>query len=185
MITPTAADVRSWSNPNFDWDELGYPAVSAPPDPLDLVVAWSVADIQAITGRMLDATLTDLTLTALAQQAVLLRTQTMAYELQPDYQETAADDVVQSFTAGNYSETHVDPIKRAQAKTLTQNPALARILWRLMDEDQADYWIGFLEGKNAPAFDVSEIDWGGWYGPIEPVPGLYGSGPLSVNEDGI
>jgi len=174
MITPTASDVRAWSNQNFDWDELGY-GEETPDTRMEKITAWAIGWLQVVTGRKFDSTLpTDLDM--LAEQATVLKTQQIAFEQQQDFQETATDDVVQSFTAGSYTETHVDPIKRSMVRTLNQNPALSRLLWGLMTEDMVDYWQAALSGKVVPAFDVSEIDWGGWYGPYEPVPGVFWTG---------
>ena len=173
MITPTAADVRAWSNVNFDWAELGYE--EGTPDPLAKPVEWALGWLQTVTGQQFDSTMTDVNLVAMAEQATLLKTQQIAFEQQQDFQETATDDVVASFSAGSYSETHVDPIKRSMVRTLNQNPALARLLWGLMTPGMVDYWTALLTGKDVPASATAEIDWGEWYGPYEPVPGAWGA----------
>lgn len=183
MDTPTALDVRAWSNRNFDWADRGYPS-GEDPDSLTTLTTWAVSWLQSVTGRLFDSTLTDATLVGLAQQATLYRVQQLAYESQEDYQETATDDVVASFTAGSYSETHVDPIKRAMTRTLNQNPGLARVLWALMTPEMVDYWTALLSGKAVPAFDVTEVDWAGWFGPYEMVPGAWGGG-WGGDPDGI
>lgn len=174
MITPTAADVRLWSRVSFP--ELGYPANT--PDPLQVLVDRAVAYVQSVTGRMLDATFPDSTTTIpMAQAAVQYTTEMLAYEAQEDYLESASDDVVQSFTAGNYSETRVDPMKRAAMRMLNANPALNRALWGLMTPDMQDLWTQAMTGKNAPAMATTEVDWtGAWFGPYEPVPGAWGGG---------
>lgn len=179
MVIPTAADVRLWSK--VDWIELDYPE-GATPDPLQVLVDRAVGYVQGVTGRLF-ASWTDLALQPIAEQAIQLRTEQLAFESQHDYAETAADDVVQSFSASNYSETRVDPMKRAQMHTLNANPALERALWLVMTPEMQEYWYAVLSGKNAPAFDVTEIDWtGNAFGPYEPVPGAwFGFG----NPDGI
>jgi hypothetical protein len=171
VITPTAEDVRLWSKVSFV--DLGYPPTD--PDPLQVLVDRAVAYVQSTTGRMLDDTFPDSTTnTPNAQAAVQYTTEMLAYESQEDYLETAADDVVQSFTAGNYSEVRVDPEKRSKMGPLNANPALNRALWSLMTEEKQDAWYALETGKNAPAMATTEVDWGGWYGPYEPVPGVYG-----------
>lgn len=183
MDTPTAVNVRAWSNRNFDWTDRGYPP-GEDPDSLTTLVGWAISWIERVTGRKLDSTLTDAVLVGLAQQATLYRTQQLAYESQEDYQETATDDVVASFTAGSYSETHVDPIKRSMVRTLNQNPSLARLLWGLMTDEMVEYWQDTLAGKVTPAMDVTEVDWAGWMGPYEAVPGAWGGG-WGGDPDGI
>lgn len=173
MLTPTAENVRSWSL--VDFEELGYPAPADPdPDPLQVQVNRAVAYVQAVTGRTLDPSWTDPLLEPVAEQCVQLRTEQLVYEAQPDYLETANDDVVASFSAGDYSETRVDPLKRAAMHVLNANPALNRALWTAMTDDMQDYWIGILSGKNAPAFALTEVDWSGILGPYEAVPGAWG-----------
>jgi hypothetical protein len=173
MDTPTAADVRAWSR--VDFSDLGYPAGQTP-DPLQVLVDRAVAYCQSVTGVMFDASFPDSTTTTpMAQSAVQYATEMLAYEAQEDYLETAADDVVQSFTAGNYSEVRVDPMKRAQMRMLNANPALNRALWGLMTPEQQDLWLEAMTGKNAPAMATTEVDWSQrGFGPYEPVPGAWG-----------
>jgi hypothetical protein len=173
MVTPTASDVRLWSR--VDFTDLGYPP--ADPDPLQVMVDRAVAYCQSVTGVMFDASFPDSTTnTPNAQAAVQYATEMLVYEAQEDYLETAADDVVMSFSAGNYSETRVDPEKRAKMRMMNANPALNRALWGLMTPDKQDEWLAAMTGKNAPAMATTEVDWGGWYGPYEPVPGAWGQG---------
>lgn len=184
MITPTASDVRLWSN--LDWGELGYPEVD-PDVRLQVLVDRAVAYVQGITGRILDPSFDGPAwLEPIAQQCVQLRTEQIGYESQPDYLETANDDVVASFSAGSYSETRVDPLKRASMHVLNANPALNRALWTVMTPDMVDNWTAILSGKPVPAFAVSETDWGEWFGPYEPVPGAWGfQDGFGGNQDGI
>lgn len=168
MVTPTATQIRGWSK--VEWATLGYDV--ATPDPLDELIARAEAWIGSVTGRaMADV---PVALEPTMRRAVQLHVEVQAFESQNDFAETAADNVVASFSAGSYSEQHVDPIKRAQARMLSQNPALASSLWELMTDEKRDEWQYLLTGIQAPGFAVSEVDYPGWYGPYEPAPGIWG-----------
>lgn len=172
MQIPTASDVRTWSR--IDFGALGYP--EATPDPLQVLVDRAAAYVGGVTGRVASDFPTGDPLIPVVEQAVQLRTEQLAYESQEDYVETAADDVVQSFSAGNYSETRVDPLKRAAMHTLNANPALERALWLCMTPDKQDEWTALLGGAHVPAVNVAEVDWSGVYGPYESVPGAWETG---------
>lgn len=168
MIAPTAAEVRSWSR--VEWDPLGY--AEDTPDPLDELIARAQWWLESVTGRAFSGVPT--AMEPGMRRAVQMHVEEQAFESQSDYAETAADGVVSSFSAGSYSESHVDPIKRAQARLLNQNPTLAATVWELMTPDKQDEWAGLLGLPQPPAFQVAEIDWPGWGGPYEPMPGLWG-----------
>lgn len=100
------------------------------------------------------------------------------FRAQEDYQETANDDVIASFSAGPYSETRYDPNRRGESRSLNSNPALAELLWILLLTTVAfpdpavdgmyDMWRSLLGGVNAPAFEITQVDWAGtqfvdWY----------------------
>lgn len=169
MIAPTSDDIRSWSK--VDFDALGY--ASDTPDPLDVVVARSCAYVTSITGRPIDSTTTDAVLVPMLQECIQLRCEQIAFQSDNDFAETANDDVVQSFTAGSYSETHVDPIKRGQARILNSNPRLAALLWQCMTDDQRDLWLAWTTGARVPAQAITgEVDWQERFGPYETLPGI-------------
>jgi hypothetical protein len=174
MQIPTAADVRTWSR--IDFGALGYP--EATPDSLQVLVDRAVTYIGGVTGRVASDFPTGDPLTPIVEQAVQLRTEQLAYESQEDYVETSSDDVVQSFTAGSYSEQRRPPgwHNTQTTRTLNQSPALDRLLWLMMTPDMQDYWLAILSGKNVPAVDVVEVDWGGVFGPYESVPGVWDTG---------
>jgi hypothetical protein len=73
--------------------------------------------------------------------------------------ETLADwDLIQSFSAGNYSETRRSPKDAKEAHMLVPWPELNTLLWGLMTDDARDYWFAFF-GVPVPAWDVQEVDW--------------------------
>lgn len=155
MIAPTTAEVRAWSKIPFD--ELEYPP--ADPDPLDVLVARSIEYVEDVTGRKLDSSMPS-EFTHTANEAVQRRVEQLVYKASEDQVETAADDLIQSASAGSVSETKRDPGALAPSKLKLVNPwpHLADLLWRLMTEDKRDEWNEVF-GQRAPHFEVSEVDW--------------------------
>jgi hypothetical protein len=130
---PTAKDVREWSK--LDFEELEFEAPpegeDTPADPLERVVQRASAWLQFTVGRswasvlpasdlalqepgheeeteeeFLDRQLeADFVATAMPQ-ALLMLVEFTVFQSQPEHAETAADfGMIQSFSAGNYSET--------------------------------------------------------------------------------
>lgn len=100
----------------------------------------------------------------LARRAVRMRVEQEAYQDQPGYIDTASDDVIQSFTAGAYSETRRDTStlrggRQAQRLLLNSSPSLNDLLMQLMTDERRDYWNTVLGGGYLPAFMVEEVDW--------------------------
>jgi hypothetical protein len=163
---PTAVEVRAYPI-RADWAALGYP--TGTPDTLDKLLEWSAAWVQQVTGQLLGPTAPDPlswdgahNLRPLMEQAIALRALQVASQSQPDYLETLADfDLIQSFSAGSYSETRRDPTRRGEGKTINDWPPLNELLWTLMTPDQYAYWQAFLTGKPTPDWGVSEVDWSG------------------------
>lgn len=77
-----------------------------------------------------------------------------------EYMETLADwDLIQSFTAGSYSETHRSAEDAMKARLLVAWPWLSSLLWDLMTDEKRDHFDE-LFGAKVPAFGVQEVDWG-------------------------
>jgi hypothetical protein len=167
MAVPTVEEVQARSQ--VDFAELGFGETAA----LQQLIDEAVALLPTLTGRSWSPPAMPVNLEPLAKLAIVKMVEVEAYQSQPDYIETASDDVVQSFSAGSYSETRVDPLKRAAAKVLTAHPGLAGLLWRIMTPDLADYWTDFLAGVDAPASEVTEVDWSETMGPYESLPGTW------------
>lgn len=164
MDRPTGADLQEWSK--LDFAELEYSDDAA----LDMLVEQACVYVEHVTGRGLSSPpvgsvggvkLVEMPddLVALAQQAVRMRTEQVALQAQPDYVETAADDLVSSFSAGAYSETRRDA-PRKDAKRMNSWAALQEILLLLCTPDRYDFWLAWMDGVHAPAFAVSEVAWG-------------------------
>lgn len=76
-----------------------------------------------------------------------------------DYIETLSDwDLIQSFSAGPYSETRRSADDARKARLLVAWPWLSDLLWDLMTDDRRDHYLELL-GVPVPAFEVSEMDW--------------------------
>lgn len=120
MQAPTAKDIRVWSKVPFA--EFGYPAPPSPEedDPLEIYVQRSVAEFQRDTRINLaevnvepvGAEWTDkkkqeeLGQELLIGEAVQMYTEWRVGSSQPEILESVYDfDIIQSFSAGNYSET--------------------------------------------------------------------------------
>lgn len=155
MIPPTAAEVREWSKLDFGTLDYGDDAS------LGVLVAQATAALILITGQNLASL--DPALEPLAQQAIRGLTEQLAYQAQPDMIETLSDfDLIQSFNAGPYSETRRSAEDAIKARLLNAWPWLNALLWGLLTPDKYDYWTNFFGGTHAPAFAVSEMDWGAY-----------------------
>jgi hypothetical protein len=156
---PTTTQIRAWSK--LDFDGLGYEKPATGEDPLDFQVARARDYIVFVTGRPLDATMPEELVTT-AQEAVQRRTEQLVIKSQEDEAETAGDiDMVQSFSAGSYSETRVNSERATKfaGKPLNPWPHLNNLLELLMTEEKREYWQEVLAGIHRPYTSVSEVDW--------------------------
>lgn len=153
MDRPDAESVAALSK--VDFGVLGY---SVDDGTLQAIVDQADAYVEWVTGQTLDSAMPS-GLVAIAEQAVRMRTEQIAFQAQEDYIEGATDETIQSFSAGSYSETRRDPTRRGEQKMLNAWQALTDILWMLMTPDKYDYWLSFLSGVHAPAFEVTEVAW--------------------------
>ena len=168
MDTPTAADIRAYPF-KFDWTAAGYPPPAAPGDPdgLDVAVAWAVGYVEQVTGQHTGPGIPDpldtdtgVSLVPLMQQAIGLRTIQLVSQGAKDYLGTIADfDIIQSFSAGNYSESRKDAARRGEQKEINSWPPINELLWLLMTPDRYAYWLAWITNTPVPAWQVSEVDW--------------------------
>lgn len=169
MTAPTTADVLGWTQ----LDALR----AADPATADRLVAVAISMLKRFTGIDF-ATVSDDDV-PVVQYAITGLAELLTYQSSPDYMETLADfDLLQSFNAGNYSETRRDPKAAREARLLVAWPWLSDMLWGLMSPDRYDYWYGLFSTTPPPAFDVQEVDWSAGtdlYGSYGPDP-WYGSG---------
>lgn len=158
MDAPTAADVREVAK--LDFAGLGYPAGS--PDDLDLIVEMAVAYVEQMTGRTFASMPPELE--PLALQAVTMRTEQLVYYNQADFVEASVNDRIQSFSVPGYSETRAAGATASYKMGLV-NPwvALHELLWLLMTPEAKEEWQNVVMGRDAPAFEVSEVDWAAVY----------------------
>lgn len=165
-LPPSVADIKAWSR--LDFADLDAPFSD---DDLQVRLERALAYLETVTGRAIDATMPRL-LVPIAQEAVQLRVEQMAFQEQEDYAETANDDMVQSFSAGNYTESRRVVRTYSGAETglpeINSQPWLNRDIWLLCTDDMRAYWTETLMGAAAaasiPSFEVTEADWGNYDG---------------------
>lgn len=154
---PTAAQILEWSN--VDFAALGYPDAPS----LGFVVDRANAALEQVSGQTWASMPANFV--KLAEQAVQGLTEQLAYRSTEEYAETLSDwDLIQSFSAGGYSETRRSPDDMFKARLLNAWPWLSDLLWLMLSDDKRDYWLGFFGGSQ-PAFEVTEVDWAEEYGP--------------------
>jgi hypothetical protein len=170
MDIPSAAELRSWSKLGFG--ELGY----ADDADLQRLIVRAGAALRRLTGRDLAVDVPDYE-EPLFQQALQGLTEQLAFQTQQENLETLSDfDLIQSFSAGPYSETRRSPKEAFEARMLNAWPWLNSLLWSILSPDMLDYWEAFFGGSTPPAWSVSEVDWGayedipyyGWGGGFPP-----------------
>lgn len=159
--------------------------------PLQRVVDRAVGYVVTVTGQditapILPPSLSEALFASLFDQAVQMRTEQVVLQGRKGHLSSAASNsVISSFSAGSYSESHRDPTRRGEEKSINLWPDLDELLWLLMTPDKQDYWRAFLAGQGAPDFVVQQMDWMGIGGAVtffEPwdryVPAGYGDGRM-------
>lgn len=174
-LPPTVDDLKAWSR--VDFTSLDAPYTD---DDLQIRIDRSCGYLTAYTGRPIDASM-PVPLVPIAQEAVQLRVEQMCFQEQPDYVETINDDAIQSFSAGNYSETRHEPGRSRYAGATTgipdlnPNGMLNRDIWLLCTPTMQDYWRFVIQGSGAPTIETTEVDWNNYDGLY---PTSYGVGML-------
>jgi hypothetical protein len=162
MTKPSAAQIREWSDLNFD--RLGYSDDAK----LENVIDRAVGYITSVTGIALaDAEAAILwyqpnatNVAALMQQAIQMRVEQIIMQGRRDYVESAAqNEVIQSFSAGLYSESRRDPRRPEKSRSINTWPALDELLWMLMSPDMYGYWLGYVSGEATADWSVVGVDW--------------------------
>lgn len=150
-MIPTPTQLIAWSDVDFVDEEQ-----------VERLMERAISFIYAYTGAAwkIDGTFAgDPLLESLAKSALQQLVETMSFQ-GADRAETMADfDIIQSFSAGGYSETRRDP-RQSQQIGIAQLIVLQNALWPLMDDEHRDEWIRLVGGPNAPGFAVTEVDWG-------------------------
>jgi hypothetical protein len=156
VVAPTAAEILAASQ--FDFPTAGYADEAA----LEPLVAAGGSLLTTITGlEWADITPAQEPLVLLAVRGM---TEQLAMQSTPEYLETLADfDLIQSFSAGPYSETRRSAEDAMKARKLNAWPWLSDLLWQLLTPDKRDEWLAYFEGENAPAFAVTEMEWDSYY----------------------
>jgi hypothetical protein len=164
-LPPSVADLQSWSR--IDFSSLDAPYTDAE---LQIQIVRATAYLTAVTGRAMDATMPP-PLVPIAQDAYQLEVEQEVFKSQPDYVETSADDLIQSFTAGNYSETRKEPGRATRRNVMpiglpdiNPDPRLNTDIWLLCTPEMQQYWRFVLQNASIPTFEVTEADWGNYDG---------------------
>lgn len=165
MDAPTAAEVQEWTN----LAELK----AAPLPTAERIVARANALFTRITGQQFVNVVPGNE--PMVQQAVQGLSESMWFDQSEEQLETLSDwHLIQSFSAGPYSETRRSADDARKARMIHPWPWLNTLLWGLLTDEQMDYWIAFFsdELQIPPAFEVSEVDWsGGSFGEFGTAPG--------------
>lgn len=107
---------------------------------LEVVVADTIAVVEALTCRTLDASLPE-RLWTIAVRAVALKAQRIAAEGDPDAVASSQEnDGLRSISAGPWSESYFGPGEAAAAKVLDRDAATHEALWALATEECRDDW---------------------------------------------
>jgi hypothetical protein len=154
---PTASEIRSWSRVDFDdldFEEPGRDEV----DPLEKPVRRANLWLQHTTGQIyedLDERATDIETQWIIESmhlASMMLVEHAAFVAQPEIAATSADfNMVQSFSAGSYSETRRSPNSRSRG--LHPWTDLADLLYDLMTDEKL---AGFADG---PAIITDDPRW--------------------------
>jgi hypothetical protein len=183
-LPPTVADLKGWSRVDFS-------GLDGPYSDTDLQVQISRACdyLAMVTGRPIDDTMPP-PLVSIAQEAVQLRVEQVAFQSQEDYAADTNDNNIQSFSAGNYSETRKEPGRTRYAGLTTGIPVinpnewLNYDIWLLCIPQMQEYWSLVINGAssfaNVPSIETTEIDWGNYDGLY---PYSYGVGMRSLLVD--
>jgi hypothetical protein len=183
-LPPVVADIKAWSRVDFG-------SLDSPFSDQDLQVQLdrAIDYLVVTTGRPWDATM-PAQLVPIAQEATQLRVEQQCFESQGDYAETANDELIQSFSAGNYSETRHEPGRSRYAGLTTGIPEinpnkwLNRDLWLLCTPQMQEYWGLAINGQSPfaglAAIETTEVDWGNYDGLY---PYSYGVGMRSLLVD--
>lgn len=167
MDKPTTDEIRLWSQLNFA--RYGY----ADDPKLANVIDRSSAYVCWVTGQRVDAPLLDasmsptgnpLDLEPIMDQAIQMRVEQVVLQGRTGYLGSAAEmDVIQSFSAGSYSEQRARggfaSRTGAAEKSINKWPSLEELLWMLMTEERFAFWLAFVSGQPIPASWVEEINW--------------------------
>jgi len=183
-LPPTVADIKGWSR--VDFSSLDSPYSDAD---LQVQLDRAVDYLVVTTGRTWDDTMPP-PLVPIAQEATQLRVEQQCFQSQEDYAETSNDEAIQSFTAGNYSETRREPGRTRYAglttgiPTINPNEWLNHDIWLLCTSQMQEYWGLAINGASpfagVAAIETTEVDWGNYDGLY---PYSYGVGMRSLLVD--
>jgi hypothetical protein len=157
MDAPTAVTVRDWATSNvgeaFDFGRYGYPPPEgSDPDRLERVVRSASAWVAVMSGRLLDSTLTDPNLVALAQDAVLMATQWALVQRGTGRQvrDALSNARLKSLRAGDYADTRRDFKEARDAGQIHPWKDLSDVILALATPERRAEMLAELTGKVRP-----------------------------------
>jgi hypothetical protein len=163
---PTAANIRAASK--LDFCEYGYAVANdANPGGLQEIVDQAESMFWRVTGQTLD----EITPNApgsnlspgpapLVRRVITGMTEHFVMAGSPDTLDTQSDwDLIQSFSAGPYSETRRGAADMMQGRMLFPVPWISMALWSLCSFERYSFWIQFFSGVNMPAWETGDVFW--------------------------
>lgn len=152
---PVASDVRAASK--LDWCEYGYESDTGPGG-LQELVDRSESSFWRITGQTLNQI--DAKDAPLVRRVIQGLTEQMAMQSSPETLDTQSDwDLIQSFTAGPYSEQRRSPQEMFAGRMLNPVPWISDALWSLLSYERYGHYISFFTGVNVPAWQGDDVFW--------------------------
>lgn len=152
---PDAAYVVSASK--LDFAEYGYTSNDGPGGIQELVDR-AESSFWRITGQTIDEI--DAKDAPLVRRVIQGMTEQIAMSSSADTLDTMADwDLIQSFSAGPYSETRRSPEDMLKAKMLNPVPWISDALWSMLTPAQYEHYWMFFSGANIPAWQATDTYW--------------------------
>ena len=152
MDAPTVEEIRALSN--VDFEGVGVDDDSQ----LETLLTAAQSLLTAITGQTV-AEMPD-EFVPMANLAIRGFTEQLAYQGSAEYLETLSDfDLIQSFSAGPYSETRRSAEDAMKARKLNAWPWLSDLLWLMLTDEKREFWEDYFSDENAPAWAVTEVEW--------------------------
>lgn len=154
MEQPTGALVRQWAETNvgesFDFGRYGYPVPDeGEPDHLDRPVRSAAAWVAVTVGRVLDSTLTDENLVALAEDAVVMAVQWQLVQRggTKSVRDALSNARLKSLRAGDYADTRRDMKETREAMQIHPWRELSDVLLLLATPERRAELLAELTGK--------------------------------------
>lgn len=152
---PDAAYVVSASK--LTWSDYGYSSNDGPGGIQELVDR-AESTFWRITGQTLDQI--DAQDAPLVRRVIQGLTEQIAMASSSDTLDTMADwDLIQSFSAGSYSETRRSADDMFKSRMLNAVPWISDALWSMLTPERYEHYLQFFTGVNTPAWQAGDVYW--------------------------